>query len=113
MQSVKKDDEVMVVRGTDGYYYVQHGNNLVARLSGASTIARTALNNKILRLRGFFVSNVSIWSFDDTVKADESARVKAIAQHREFRPFADDWCIAARERGYIYVVQIAGFGTPA
>lgn len=113
MQSVKKDDEVMVVRGTDGYYYVQHGNNLVARLSGASTIARTALNNNILRLRGFFVSNVSIWSFDDTVKADESARVKAIAQHREFRPFADDWCIAARERGYIYVVQIAGFGTPA
>ena len=64
-------------------------------------------------MRGFFVSDVSIWSWEDTLKADESARAKAIAQHREYRPFANDWCQAARERGYIYVVQIAGFGTPA
>ena len=112
-QNVKKDDDVMVVRESDGNYYVQHGNDLVARLSGASTIARNARNNDILRLRGFFVSDVSIWSWEDTLKADESARAKAIAQHREYRPFANDWCQAARERGYIYVVQIAGFGTPA
>ena len=112
-QNVKKDDDVMVVRESDGNYYVQHGNDLVARLSGASTIARNARNNDILRLRGFFVSDVSIWSWEDTLKADESARAKAIAQHREYRPFANDWCQAARKRGYIYVVQIAGFGTPA
>lgn len=112
-QNVKKDDDVMVIRESDGNYYVQHGNDLVARLSGASTIARNARNNDILRLRGFFVSDVSIWSWEDTLKADESARAKAIAQHREYRPFANDWCQAARERGYIYVVQIAGFGTPA
>lgn len=112
-QNVKKDDDVMVVRESDGNYYVQHGNDLVARLSGASIIARNARNNNILRLRGFFVSDVNIWSWEDTLKADESARAKAIAQHREYRPFANDWCQAARERGYIYVVQIAGFGTPA
>ena len=49
-QNVKKDDDVMVVRESDGNYYVQHGNDLVARLSGASTIARNARNNDILQI---------------------------------------------------------------
>lgn len=100
--SVKKDDEVIVSVDNYGKYYILHGKNYVGKLSGASDIARQANANGIRTLRGFFVSDVSVWTLDDTIKSDQANGTK----------FADGWCPEARERGYIYIVQIAGFGTP-
>ena len=67
-----------------------------------SDIANRANFNNIQKLKGLFVSDISIWTFDDTLKSDKA----------KGKTFADDWCKSARKRGYIYVVQIAGFGTP-
>ena len=100
--TVKKDDEVIVSLDNNGKCFILHDKNYVGRLSGASDIARHANANGIQTLRGFFVSDVSVWTLDDTIKSDQTHGTN----------FADDWCPAARERGYIYVVQIAGYGTP-
>ena len=101
--TVKKDNEVIIVADNYGRYYVQHGNEFVGRLSSVSDIARQANANGIKKLKGFFVSDVSVWTYEDTLKSDG-----AKGTH-----FAEEWCEAARKFGYIYVVQIAGFGTPA
>ena len=101
--SVKKDDEVTIVADNYGRYYIKHDQEFVGRLSGNSDIARQANANGILKLKGFFVSDVSVWTYDDTVKSDVANGTN----------FANDWCNEARQLGYIYVVQIAGFGTPA
>ena len=100
---VKKDDEVIIVADNYGRYFIQHGQDVVARLSSVSEIARQANLYGIRRLRGFFVSDVSVWTYEDTLKSDEANGTN----------FAKDWCQEARNLGYIYVVQIAGFGTPA
>ena len=101
--TVKKDNEVIIVADNYGRYYVQHGNEFVGRLSSVSDIARQANANGIKKLKGYFVSDVSVWTYEDTLKSDG-----AKGTH-----FAEEWCEAARKFGYIYVVQIAGFGTPA
>lgn len=100
--SVKKDDEVTIVADNYGRYYIRHDQEFVGRLSGNSDIARQANAYGIQKLKGFFVSDVSVWTYDDTVKSD-------IANGTDF---AKDWCDEAHKLGYIYVVQIAGFGTP-
>ena len=101
--SVKKDDEVILVANNYGSYFIQHGQEYVGRLSSKSEIARKAHSNGIKKLKGFFVSDISVWTYKDALKHDEVHETN----------FAKEWCQDARDRGYIYVVQIAGFGTPA
>ena len=101
-QSVRKDDEVEIVADNFGRYFIKHENKTIGRLAKDSDIANRANFNNIQKLKGLFVSDISIWTFDDTLKSDKA----------KGKTFADDWCKSARERGYIYVVQIAGFGTP-
>ena len=60
-----------------------------------------AKNDGIRNLRNFFVSNVFVWTHEDTLNSDITNNSS----------FADNWCEAAKQKGYIYVVQIAGFGT--
>ena len=60
-----------------------------------------AQNEGISNLNGFFVSNVFVWTYEDTLNSDK-------ANNTDFAKF---WCDAAKQNGYIYVVQIAGFGT--
>jgi hypothetical protein len=67
---VKKDDEVIIVADNYGKYFIQHGQDVVARLSSVSEIAHQANLYGIRRLRGFFVSDVSVWTYEDTLKAD-------------------------------------------
>ena len=99
--TVKKDNEVIIVADNFGKYYVQHGNDFVGKLSSVNDIARQANAFGIKKLKGFFVSDVSVWTYEDTLKSD-----RAKGTH-----FAEEWCEEARKFG-IYVVQIAGFGTP-
>ena len=100
---VKKDDEVIVTRYSDGNYYIVHNlKYYIARLSNSSSILRAAINNNVSTLRGYFVSDVCVWTYEDTLKADEAHGTN----------FANSWCEEARGKGYIYIVQISGFGTP-
>ena len=62
-----------------------------------------ARQRKLQALNGFYVSDICVWTYEETVKADDIHGTN----------FAENWCKKAKEIGYVYVVQIAGFGTSA
>lgn len=100
LNNVKKDDSIEIkVNGKD--YYIVHNGKYIGRLSSKSNIMMKAQNEGISNLNGFFVSNVFVWTYEDTLNSDK-------ANNTDFAKF---WCDAAKQNGYIYVVQIAGFGT--
>lgn len=55
-----------------------------------------------LKVFGFVVNEVVVWTFEDTCKFDQENNTD----------FARDWCVEARKQGYIYLVDFAGFGLP-
>lgn len=69
-------------------------------------IGELARNSNIIRnhnvISGFVVNEVVVWSFEDTLKFDSENGTS----------YAKDWSPEAREQGYIYLVDFAGFGTP-
>ena len=54
-------------------------------------------------LHGFFVSDIFAWEYEDSVRYDEKHRTD----------YSKNWLAAAKEQGYVYIVQISGFGKPA
>ena len=102
MNNVRKDDEVLVIEYHDKYY-ILHGNYYIGRLSDNSDIVRNARANHIQKLRGFHISDICVWTLDDSSKYDETHSTDFTQRF---------WCQLAREKQYIYIVQIAGFGTP-
>lgn len=100
--NVKKDDPIEVRIGDQwGNYYIVHKGNYIGRLSSRSTIQNRAKNDGIGNLDNFFVSNIFVWTYEDTLNSD-------MANNTDF---AKQWSEDAKRKGYIYVVQIAGFGT--
>lgn len=100
--NVKKDDPIEVKVGDQwGNYYIVHNNMYIGRLSNKSTIQNRAKNDGISGLSNFFVSNMFVWTYEDTLNSD-------IANNTDF---SNRWSEEAKQNGYIYVVQIAGFGT--
>ena len=98
LNNVKKDDPIEVrVGGQWGNYYIIHKGTDIGRLSSKSTIMIRAKKDDVNNLKNFFVSNVFVWTYEDTLKAGKA--------------FADQWSEKAKNNGFIYVVQIAGFGT--
>ena len=99
---IKKDDPVEVRVGDQwGNYYIVHNGTYIGRLSSRSTIQNRAKNDGINGLSHFFVSNVFVWTYEDTINSDTVNK----------SDFANRWSEEAKQNGYIYVVQIAGFGT--
>jgi len=50
--------------------------------------------------KGYIVNEIVVWTYDDSVKSDEKNNTT----------FANNWCQEAREKGYVYLVDFAGFG---
>ncbi len=98
--NVKKDDEVEL-RRQGNYYNIYHGTTSIGCLAKGSDIAKAAEINNINRLQGFRVSDICIWTYEETLKAAVTGK-----------DFSHLWCENAKKKGYIYVVQIAGFGEP-
>ena len=98
--NVKKDDEVEL-RRQGNYYNIYHGTTSIGCLAKGSDIAKAAEINNINRLQGFRVSDICIWTYEETLKAAATGK-----------DFSHLWCENAKKKGYIYVVQIAGFGEP-
>lgn len=99
---IKKDDSIEVRVGDKwGNYYIVHNGKYIGRLSSKSTIMNKAQNDNIKGLSNFFVSNVFVWTYEDALAADLLNGTD----------FASKWSKEAKEQTYIYVVQIAGFGT--
>lgn len=99
LQKVKRDDPVIVKRTSDGNCYIMHNGGAIGRLSSGSSIAKRATIERVTELAGFFISSVFVWKYDDTLRSKKPE-------------YARYWSAKAIQNGYVYVVQIAGFGKP-
>lgn len=54
------------------------------------------------RLSGLFVSDILVLTYEDTLRYDR----------KNGSSFAETWCEAAKQRGYAYVVDFAGYARP-
>ena len=104
--SIKSGDFVFVRRRevihTNGQFVVyelfkENTNRPIGELAGNTNIIR---NHS--QVSGFVVNEVVVWSYEDTCKFDLENDTN----------FANDWCEGARNQGYIYLVDFAGFGVP-
>lgn len=103
LNSVKKDDPVEIKVGDAyGNYYIIHNGHYIGRLSSKSNIMKRAKEDGVAALKDFFVSNVYVWTYEDTLASDEANNTD----------FALKWSAKAKEQRFINIVQIAGFGTP-
>ena len=102
LNQIKKDDPVQVIRDQYGNYYIVHNGHYIGRLSSRSTIRYRAEEDGKTSLNDFFVSNVFVWTYEDTLASDKANNTD----------FAARWSPEAKQQGYINIVQIAGFGTP-
>ena len=102
LNQIKKDDPVQVIRDQYGNYYIVHNGHYIGRLSSRSTIRYRAEEDGKTSLKDFFVSNVFVWTYEDTLAYDKANNTD----------FAARWSPEAKQQGYINIVQIAGFGTP-
>ena len=121
--NVRKNDPVEIRRdkaktknGQQFYTYnIIHNKKNVGQLSGSSSIAQHMKTNNIEKLTGFFVSDVFYWSYQDTLDADERRKKEFLKNPVKFKfkepePFAKKWCSEAHDQGYIFIVNIAGYG---
>ena len=102
LNQIKKDDPVQVIRDQYGNYYIVHNGHYIGRLSSRSTIRYRAEEDGKTSLNDFFVSNIFVWTYEDTLAYDKANNTD----------FAVRWSPEAKQQGYINIVQIAGFGTP-
>lgn len=104
LNSIKKDDPIEIKVGDQyGNFYIIHNGRKIGRLSSKSTIKNKAEKDGITSLRNFFVSNIFVWTYEDTLASDRTNNSN----------FASKWSEGAKKQGYINIVQIAGFGVPA
>ena len=102
LNDIKKDDPIIIKGDYDSNrFYIIHNNRKIGRLSSKSNIIERARANNVYNLTDFYVSNVFLWTYEDTIKSD-------ILNGTDF---AKKWTTKAKDLGYLYVIQIAGFGT--
>ena len=102
LNHIKKDDPIDIVRDQYGNYFIVHNGHYIGRLSSRSTIKYRAAEDGKTLLKDFFVSNVFVWTYEDTLASDKANN----------SDFATKWSPEAKRQGYINIVQIAGFGKP-
>jgi RecQ family ATP-dependent DNA helicase len=104
--SVKSGDFVFVRRRVVPYNGTKFIVHELLKENTTRPIAELAGNANIVRdhqtVSGFVVNEVVVWSYEDTCKFDSENDTN----------FARDWCQEARNQGYIYLVDFAGFGVP-
>lgn len=121
--NVRKNDPVVIKRhiGMTKFgqqfttYNIIHNGSIVGQLSRSSSIDHRMRTNNIELLTGFFVSDVFYWSYQDTLDADKRKEKEFLKNPAKFNfkkpePFAPKWCDKARNQGYIFIVDIAGYG---
>lgn len=121
--NVRKNDPVVIKRhiGMTEFgqqfttYNIIHNGSIVGQLSRSSSIDHRMRTNNIELLTGFFVSDVFYWSYQDTLDADKRKEKEFFKNPAKFNykkpePFAPKWCDKARNQGYIFIVDIAGYG---
>lgn len=96
LNSVKKDDPVEIKVGDAyGNYYIIHNGHYIGRLSSKSNIMKRAKEDGVAALKDFFVSNVYVWTYEDTLASDEANNTD----------FALKWSAKAKEQRYINITR--------
>ena len=112
--NVRKNDPVVIRRHRgmtrNGQqfttYNIIHNGSIVGQLSRRSSIAHRMEADDIELLTGFFVSDVFYWTYDDTLVADRHAEEETGRNPN----YASGWSQDAKKQGYIFIVNIAGYG---
>ena len=112
--NVRKNDSVEIRRyrgmNRNGQqfttYNIIHNGSIVGQLSRRSSIAHHMEADDIELLTGFFVSDVFYWTYDDTLVADRHAEEETGKNPN----YASGWSQDAQKQGYIFIVNIAGYG---
>lgn len=81
---------------------IMHNGRAVGQLSRNSYIRKRMEDENINRLTGFFVSDVFCWTYEDTLAVERNPIRNALG--------FSDWCDDAKEQGFIFIVNIAGYG---
>lgn len=108
---VKKNDAVEVHLDNGNANIIWKGN-VIGRLSDNSAIKRKMREDGINALGGFFISEICVWEYVDSVRVDEKnwQDVQNRIPGSRTTNYSGEWSDAARNQGYVYVVNIAGFG---
>ena len=87
-------------------FNIVHNGTIVGQLSRHSNIAQRMETDNLDNLKGFFVSDVFYWTYEDTVAADERAQ-----RDNGYNPdYVSGWGEEAKRQGYIFIVDVAGYG---
>ena len=104
--NIKSGDFILVKKRNVSYngsvftvneLYKDNSNKPIGELANNSSFMNTHVS-----LSGFVVNEVVVWTYEDTCKFDTENTTN----------FAKDWCPEARKKGYIYLVDFAGYGVP-
>lgn len=88
-----------IIEGVYGY------GRTLGVLSSSSSIKKQMIKDNITTLRGLFVSDIFAWEYNDSLRYDEMHRYDP-----NFTPYSPRWIPKAKEQGYVYIVNISGFG---
>ncbi len=96
--NVKVGDQIFLTKeiGAFTFWYVIHNNQKIAQLSRA--MVNQLMGIEILS--GFVVSSVYVNTYEETKLSDE----------KNGTTYSNNWTQAAKERGYIYLIDFSGFG---
>ena len=108
---VKRNDAVEIRLDNGNANIVWH-NETIGRLSDSSAIKRKMREDHVNILEGFFISEICVWEYADSVRVDEKNRqdVQNGVPGSRTTSYSSEWSDPARAQGFVYVVNIAGFG---
>lgn len=96
-------------------YNIIHNGSIVGQLSRRSSIVQRMETENKETLTGFFVSDVFYWTYQDTENSDKRRLSEFQSNpskfyYRQPELYASKWCSEAHDQGYIFIVNIAGYG---
>ena len=109
-----KRNDAVEIRLENGNANIVWKNNIVGRLSDSSLIKRKMRDDHVNILEGFFINEICVWEYADSVRVDEKnwQDVQNRVPGSRTTNYAGEWSDSARAQGFVYVVNIAGFGKP-
>lgn len=96
-------------------YNIKYNGINIGQLSKSSSIAKAMDDGKVSVLNGFYISDVYYWTYEDTEKSDERRKAEYQKYPEKYRykepeMYAPKWCDEAKKQGFIFIVNIAGYG---
>ena len=97
---IRREDKTTTTGKAFSVYNIVHNGSIIGQLSNSSQLKQSMEQNSVTQLSDLFVSEVLVWEYVDSQNSDA----------RNNTNYSQNWCEQARLQGYIYIVNIAGFG---